>query len=108
MSEAYEFKASIFNIKQSLASRPFWVQNCFRIIDSAAFEYMLTSTFSNDQISVYHGISPQVSSIEYDLIDSAENCIYGVVFDADHESGLRFLNFETLHELWPKNCFSPS
>ncbi len=38
----------------------------------------------------YRGISPQVSSIEYDLIDSAENYTYGVVFDADHESGLGF------------------
>jgi hypothetical protein len=38
----------------------------------------------------YPGISPQVSSIEYDLIDSAENYTYGVVFDADHESGLGF------------------
>jgi len=32
---------------------------------------MLRSTFSNGRIRV--GISPQVSSIEYDLIDSAEN-----------------------------------
>ncbi len=54
----------------------------------------------------YRGISPQVSSIEYDLIDSAENYTYGVVFDADHESGLSFWNFETLGALWPETLFS--
>ncbi len=35
----------------------------------------------------YRGITNQVSSIE---VDSVENDTYGVVFNADHESGLGF------------------
>ena len=54
---------------------------------------MLRHAFSNSQTST--GTTPQTLSALF------ETDIFGVLFDADHESDLRFAKFGSVKKLWP-------
>ena len=55
----------------------------------------LRSAFSKDRIS-----ASVLRDFALFVSDFAENNIYSVFFDAEHESGLRICNFEIPDELW--------